>query len=86
MRALRAVAQDVSRIDNIPDIGRTAVIALIDEWVIGRNAERNREITKMRLIQGIKFEQIAELFDLSARQVKNIVYRCEKKIFSHYPG
>ena len=53
---------------------------LIDEYV---HSERDRKIIKRRLIDGICFEPLAEEFDLSVRQVKNIVYRSERKIFSH---
>ena len=54
----------------------------IDEVVnCSRHAERNRHILKRRLIDGILFEPLAEEFDLSVRQVKNIVYRYREKVF-----
>lgn len=62
------------------NLSRTQVENLIDEWIIGRNAERNRKILKRRLIDGILFEELAEEFDLSVTQVKNIVYKCMKRI------
>ena len=34
-----------------------------------------------RLIDGITFERLAEEFDLSVRQIKNIVYRNEEILF-----
>lgn len=55
---------------------------LIEERIIGRNAERNRAIIRRRLIDGVTYERLAEEFDLSVRQVKNIVYRCEDRMFS----
>lgn len=61
---------------------RSEIETSIDEWIIGRNAERNRAILKRRLIDGIKYEQLAEEFDLSVRQVKNVVYKAEQKLFS----
>lgn len=54
------------------------VSQLIDEYIFN---ERDRKIMKRRLIDGICFEPLAEEFDLSVRQVKNIVYKYEKKIF-----
>lgn len=60
---------------------RTEVEHLIDEWIIGRNAERNRKILKRRLLDGITYEKLAEEFDMSVRQIKTIVYRGEEKIF-----
>lgn len=53
----------------------------IDEWILGRHAERNRKILKRRLIDGICYEPLAEEFDMSVRQIKNIVYKGENKIF-----
>lgn len=64
-------------------LSRSEIESLIDEWIIGRNAQRDREITKRRLIDGICFEPLAEEFELSVRQVKNIVYKTERIIFSH---
>ena len=72
---------------NIPDdIGRTELANAIDEWVVGRNAERNRKIMYRRLVDGITYEKIAEEFELSVRRTKTVVYQCEKRIFKHLPG
>lgn len=65
------------------DKSRTEIETAIDEWIIGRNAERNRAILKRRLIDGICYEPLAEEFDLSVRQVKNIVYRSQTKLLKH---
>lgn len=51
---------------------------MIDEKIFN---ERNRKILKRRLIDGIHYEELAEEFDLSVRQVKNIVYKAEDKLF-----
>ena len=64
-------------------LSRSDIESLIDEWIIGRNAQRDRKIIKRRLIDGICFEPLAEEFELSVRQVKNIVYKTESIIFSH---
>ena len=44
--------------------------AFIDEWVASK---RNRDILKERLIDGIKISDLAEKYELSDRQVKNII-------------
>jgi hypothetical protein len=59
----------------IPDLSRSEIEHLIDEFIIGRNAERNRAILRRRLIDGICYEPLAEEFEISVRQVKNIVYK-----------
>ena len=56
---------------------------IIDEHILGRNAERNRAILKRRLIDGICFEPLAEEFDLSTRQCKRIVYTCLERILKY---
>lgn len=61
------------------DYTTTEITALIREYV---HNERNREILKRRLIDGRTYEQLAEEFDLSPRQVENIVYKAEKILFS----
>lgn len=53
---------------------------LIDEYI---HNERNRAILKRRLIDGACFEPLAEEFDLSVRQTKNIIYREQEKLFRH---
>lgn len=65
------------------NLSRSEINDLIDEWVIGRNAERDRKILKRRLMDGITYDRLAEEFDLSVRQVKNIVYRREDELFRH---
>ena len=67
----------------MPELSRTELEHLIDEWIIGRNAERDRKIMKRRLIDGVIFDDLAEEFELSVRQTKNIVYKCEERLFKH---
>jgi DNA-directed RNA polymerase specialized sigma24 family protein len=45
------------------------------------HSERDRKLLLRRLIDGICFEPLAEEFDLSVRQTKNIVYRERAKLF-----
>lgn len=60
------------------DMSRTEIEFLIDEWI---HKERDRKILKRRLLDGICYEPLAEEFDLSVRQVKNIVYKAEERLF-----
>ena len=68
---------------NYEDVSNSELCNVIDEWIKGRNAQRNREILKRRLIDGICYEPLAEEFQLSVRQVKNIVYKNEYIVFRH---
>lgn len=65
------------------DISKSQLENLIDEWIIGNNAERNRKILKRRYIDGVKYEDLADEFGLSVRQVKNIVYKLERRLLIH---
>ena len=46
-------------------------------------SERDRKILKLRLLDGLTYERLAEAVDMSVRQVKTIVYRCEKLLIKH---
>lgn len=65
------------------DYSRTEIETAITEWIVGKNAERDRRIIYRRLIDGICYEPLAEEFDMSVRQIKRIVHRCEDIIFRH---
>lgn len=69
-----------------PDISRSALKSAIDEWIIGRNGERDRAILYRRLVDGITYERIAEEFDLSVRYTKHLIYKREEILFRHLPG
>lgn len=68
------------------DISRSEIESAVHEWIIGKNAERDRAILLRRLIDGITFESLAEEFELSPRQTREIVHKCELKLFKHIPG
>lgn len=52
----------------------------INQWV---KHERNRQIMKSKLLDGLTFEKIAEKYDLSDRYVKTLIYRLEMQVFEH---
>lgn len=51
---------------------------LIDEYI---HSERDRAILKRRLIDGICYEPLAEEFDLSVKQMRNIIRKSEQILF-----
>ena len=53
---------------------------LIDEWIF---SERDRKIIKRRLLDAITYEQLAEEFDMSVRNVKYIVDKNRKILLKH---
>lgn len=62
------------------DYSRSELSAAIDEWIFN---EKHRAILKRRLLDGICFEPLAEEFDMSVRQIQNIVYKSQEKLFKH---
>jgi len=62
---------------------RTQILETIEEWIVGRNALRNREILKKKLIDGISYMALAEEYDLSLKRVKTIVREGTKNIVEH---
>ena len=56
---------------------------IIAEYV---HSERDRRILERRLVDGITFEKLAEEFDMSPRQMKNIIYKLQEQLFKHLPA
>ena len=74
------------------DYSRTELENGIDEWIIGRNAERNRVILKKKLIDGWSYQQIADYlnsddmpdyYKIEVRQLQWVISKCCKTLFSH---
>ena len=62
------------------DYTNSDISNLIDEHV---HSERNRAILKRRYVDGIHYESLAEEFDMSVRQIKNIVYKESDKFLKY---
>jgi DNA-directed RNA polymerase specialized sigma subunit len=65
------------------DYSRSELETAINEWIVGKNAQRDRMILKSRLIDGLTFDALAELYDMSPRQIKRIVYKSQETLFRH---
>ena len=62
---------------NLP---RSELQYLIDQWIFN---ERHRLILSDRLFNGTTYERLAEKYDLSTQQVKNIVYKAMDRLERH---
>lgn len=60
------------------DLPRSVIERYIDEWIF---SERDRKILKRRLLDGICYEPLSYEFDMSVRQIKNIVYKQGNRLF-----
>ena len=65
------------------DLSRTEIEFAIDEWIVGKNAERDRKVIRRRLIDGVTFERLAEENELSVSQAKRIVWKWSEIVFRH---
>ncbi len=62
------------------EYSNSMIANIIDEYI---HSDRDRKILKRRFIDGICYEPLAEEFNLSVKQIKNIIYKNENKIFKH---
>ena len=62
----------------IPEYTNKEIAEAIDNYI---HSERDRGILKRRLIDGLIYEDLAEEFNMSVRQIKSIVYREQEKLF-----
>lgn len=62
------------------DLSRSDWEHLIDEWIF---SERDREILKRNLLDARTYEQIAEQFGMSARQIARIIPKLQDRLFRH---
>ena len=68
-------AKDFELLNRLDGYTKQQVEEFIEDNIIGRYAERDRLIMKRRIVDGVLYEPLAEEFDLSVRQTKNIIYK-----------
>lgn len=66
--------------NTMPEISRSEYEAIIHEWIM---SERDREIMRRRILDGLTYEKLAEEFELSVQQIKRIVYKSKNTILKH---
>ena len=62
------------------NLSRSELQYLIDQWIFN---ERDRMIVSDRLLRSATYEQLAEKYDMSDRQIKNIVYKSIDRLEKH---
>ena len=62
------------------NLSRSQWETLIDEWIF---KDLYRELMKDRLLNGLTYDQLADKYDISFRNVQNIVYKCTDKLIKH---
>ena len=62
------------------NLSRSELQYLIEQWIFN---ERDRFILADRLFRSATYEQLAEKYDMSDRQIKNIVYKAIDRLERH---
>ena len=62
------------------NLSRDELQRVIDQWIFN---ERDRMIVSDRLLRSATYEQLAEKYDMSDRQIKNIVYKSIDRLEKH---
>ena len=62
------------------NLSKSELQYLIDQWIFN---ERDRLIVADRLFRSATYEQLAEKYDMSDRQIKNIVYKSIDRLEKH---
>lgn len=74
------------------DYSRSELENGINEWIVGRNAERNRLILKLKLIDGLSYLEIASIlcsseypdsYHIDVRQIQRVIRKTETVLFRH---
>lgn len=64
----------------IPDLSRDEIVYLVEQFIFNR---RDRDLTLDRLLDGMTYEQLAEKYYMSVRQIKNLIHKNKEIVFSH---
>ena len=66
--------------NTLPEYTNSQMNVLIDEHI---HNIKYRCILKLRYLDGMTYEQIAEAVDMSPQQIKTIVYRAQNKLLKY---
>lgn len=69
-----------TRLDVYAGFSNSQIDAAINEWI---HSERDRRILHYKLVDGLTYERIAEIEDMSPKGIQKIVYDAEKQLFRH---
>lgn len=69
-----------TRLDIYSDYANSQIDAAINEWI---HSERDRRILHLKLVDGLTYEKIAEIMDMSPKRIQKIVWDAEDRLFRH---
>lgn len=65
---------------SINDYSKSELENLINEWVIGKNSQRNKRIIKDRLIKGLMIAELAHKYHMSQTRIKTVIRTFRHKV------
>ena len=65
---------------NMDGISTSQIESLIEQWIYSR---RDRELLKLKFLDGLSYEEVAGIIDLSVTQTKTIAYRAVNIMRQH---
>ena len=73
---------------SMPELNRDLLSHAIDQWIIGRNGERDRIVLSMYLFDGITISEMQRRLDgmgyeLSIDGIKRIIRKRKEQLFRH---
>lgn len=69
-----------TRLGIYDSFSNSQIDAAINEWI---HNERDRRILHLKLVDGMTYERIAEIMDMSPKRIQAIVYAAEHKLYKH---
>lgn len=75
----KAEMQGVAAVADI-EYSNTEISRAIDDYI---HSDRDRQILKSRLIDGLTYDELSDRYHLSARRIKIIVYKAQEGLFKH---
>lgn len=67
----------------LKEMKKSTIEEIVNEYVVGFKAKRNRRLLILRWCDGLTYEELAEELDMSVSQVKKITYDYEKVLCKH---
>lgn len=88
MPVLRRTRRRSEQVMGMPELNRDLLSHAIDQWIIGRNGERDRIVLSMYLFDGITISEIQRRLDgmgyeLSIDGIKRIIRKRKEQLFRH---
>lgn len=62
------------------ELSRSELLYLIDEWIFKK---RDRDIMESRLLDGLTYDELSELYFLSPQRIKVIVKKNKETLIKH---